>query len=314
MTKHISVFKKEVRDNFSLEAGGIMVDLTLGGAGHFKDMLENLESGTVIGFDLELVNITNLLQELQIEPKRINTEIWDLNYKSLRVFLVNRNFASLTETLSELQITGVDGILADLGWSTDQLDSIPGLSFKDVDANLDMRFSPELSVTAADLLNGLGERELLTLFERYADIVGKQAKDLVRGIIDSRKGRPFTKVGDVIEILNNKQDSALHRGSRELGALPARIFQALRIAVNQELSTLQSMLPQAWESLRSGGILQLITFHSGEEKLVRQQLEEWSVESCLENINKSEFLRPSVDELRTNLAARSAKLWSIKKC
>lgn len=294
---HISVFKNEIVENLGVKATGTYVDLTLGAGGHSADILQKLKGGTLIAFDLE---------EKAIELFKQNN-----SSKVNEIHLVNRNFGDLAAVLSELEITAVDGIIADLGWSSEQLERISGLSYREEDKGLDMRFDENLGVTARDLLNALGRRELLVLFERYADIRGGLAQSLVDQILLERKFKPFDKVRDLVKVINKLTNSS--RGKANFASLAARVFQALRIAVNSELSALQSLLPQAFAALAAGGTLQIITFHSGEERLVDEFCQQIIKRNQADRLYPTKFLQPSTTELRSNIRAHSAKLWGIRK-
>jgi 16S rRNA (cytosine1402-N4)-methyltransferase len=277
--KHISVFKNKVSQQLDVKPDGTYVDLTLGAGGHAGDILKQLKSGTLVAFDMDKLAIANF-QSVAAKASKAT------------VHLVNRNFSELHVVLAELGLAGVDGIVADLGWSSDQLGGIPGLSYQE-EEELDMRFDQTLSVKAKDLLNGLHKKELLVMFDRYADIRGAVARKLADAIIEIRNRKPFENTSDLKRLIENS------------GNLPARVFQALRIAVNSELSSLQSMLPQAWSALVPGGTLIVITFHSGEERVVKEVM--GNIQAGVKPV------RPDVDELRENIRAHSAKLWVYKK-
>ncbi len=327
MREHISVFKNEISENLSVVPDGNYADLTLGAGGHALDIWNQLETGTLIVFDLEQEAIANFVESLGEEnDPESGMQKFKIGGKTL--ITANINFERISEVISEYAIGGLDGIIADLGWSSEQLERIPGLSFSKPEEILDMRLG-ESGPMAADLLNGLGAPQLKQLLADFADIYGGKANRLVEEIIQRRKISSFKQVKDLLEVIDSASDSALHRGSRRGNNrfsgikqkhtgesstnLPARVFQAFRIAVNSELSTLQSMLPYAWEALKVGGILEVISFHSGEHNLVEQFCHDRIAELEAENIFSKQYLRPSVDELMQNLAARSAKLWGIKK-
>jgi 16S rRNA (cytosine1402-N4)-methyltransferase len=318
---HISVFKKEIIENLGIKPYGTYADLTLGAGGHSLEIWNRLESGTLVSFDVDANSLQNFVSTSGLECRDLGKGIWEIETKNQKPetqrswFLVNRNFNNLKHTLSEIEIEGVNGIIADLGWSTDQLETIQGLSHQK-SAPLDMRLDQNLQVSARDLLNGLYRKELMEIFESYADIVGKQLMRLVEKIIEFRKTKPFETTDDLMQVIDALA-SASFRGTRgrtqDTGNLPARVFQALRIAVNTELSTLQSGLTQALEVLLAGGSLEVITFHSGEDRVVKKLFHTWVVEAKASNLFATEFLQPSVAELQSNLRSRSAKLRGIRK-
>jgi 16S rRNA (cytosine1402-N4)-methyltransferase len=316
---HIPVFKKEIIDNIGIKPDGTYVDLTLGAGGHSLEIWNRLESGTLVSFDVDANSLKNFVSTSGLDWGDLGHGIWEfkshISNPTSQWYLVNRNFNNLKQTLSEIEIEGVNGIIADLGWSTDQLETIPGLSHQK-SAPLDMRLDQNLQVSARDLLNGLYRKELMEIFESYADIVGKQLMKLVDEIIEFRKTKPFETTDDLMQVIDALA-SASFRGTRgrtqDTGNLPARVFQALRIAVNTELSTLQSGLTQALEVLLAGGSLEVITFHSGEDRVVKKLFHTWVVEAKASNLFATEFLQPSVAELQSNLRSRSAKLRGIRK-
>ena len=320
MSEHISVFKKEAIDALLIKSSGTYVDLTLGGGGHASQIWQQLGvGGTLVVFDVEERAVEKFAMQLgfeyEFEPKGIGK--YQVDGKNL--ILVNANFERLSEVLQAHEINQIDGVLADLGWSTDQLESIPGLSYQNLDAKLDMRMDEHLSVKASDLLNALGKKELVRMFVEMADIPHKQSNQLAQAILQTRKIKPFEVMSDLIQTIESVFPSAPHRGSRKGPSFSGKwappsalVLQALRIAVNNELSTLQSVLPQAWNVLASDRSLIVITFHSGEEKVISQFVDLMRDEGSTDDLDV-EVLRPSVAELKENLRARSAKLWIITK-
>lgn len=307
--QHITVFKKELIDQLNLVAGGRYIDATLGGGGHALELLSRLDECTLIAFDLDIEALNKFKQALVdlgfVESNAEGKINATLTKAKQTVHLVNINFMKVEEVLAELGIKNVLGIYADLGWSTEQLERIPGLSHQKDEA-LDMRFDSALQVSASDLLNALSERELEMLFGNYADIYGKEARALTRAIVMRRPFRTTKQLVEVITALTSTGGDASKR-------MQARVFQALRIAVNGEYQALQEFLQRSWVTLAApDGVLAVITFHSGEEKLVESQFREWA-KSRSGVVTGANPLYPSVDELRQNLRARSARLWRIKK-
>lgn len=310
---HISVFKKEIIETLNV-TNGSYADLTLGAGGHSLEIWNKLSAGNLICFDIDLKAIEAFMNKEEFTDQtweQIQEGIWKLDIGSKKLYLVNKSFDNLKLVIDQLEIPQLSGIIADLGWADEQLEGIEGLSYsRNSDAALDMRLRADMQVKASDLLNGLHERELKQLFSGNADLYGKQLNDLVSAIINFRKSQPIEKVGDLLQIINSERTSATNHGARNL---PARVFQALRIAVNHELSTLQFLLEQCLNTLVNGGIISVITFHSGEEKLVAKAFDELVSEARAEHIFAQKYLQPSVAELRENLRARSAKLFALKK-
>lgn len=314
MSSHISVLKKETLEALNIKQEGIYADLTLGGGGYSLEILRTLTKGKLYCFDLEKRSTTNFIQKLETDGFKIKQESVKkviLQHKKVEVRVINDNFENINVYIEE----EVDGIVADLGWSSDQLDSISGLSFNNDSQELDMRFSEQNNVKASDLLNVLSNKQLKTMFERYADIYGRENDTLVSAVINYRKKQLFTTVADVKKALN------LHLPTQARGdTLIARVFQALRISVNRELSILEESIPIFFELLKKSGVLAIVTFHSGESKIVTRQFSQLErVGRCKFTILKKEtenvvpVVRPSVEELRENLRARSAKLFAIEK-
>lgn len=300
--EHKSVFKNEIIEHLDISPIGIYIDLTLGGGGHAKSILNKLTTGKLIVFDIDKKAIDNFQSEIGENEDR--------------VILVNKNFERLEDMIKELGIPSVQGIIADLGWSSDQLSYIPGLSFGH-DEKLDMRFDQNLQITAADLLNALYKNELLHMFAKNADIRGPLAIRLVNEIIKFRSHKLIATTGDLNAIISALSPATKHtRNPIKSGyadQLPARVFQALRIAVNNELSTLQSTLPQAWHILDAGGRLLVITFHSGEDRIVKDYFRKLVAKDNAVSILPNDFTQPTVAELKENIRARSAKLRGVMK-
>jgi 16S rRNA (cytosine1402-N4)-methyltransferase len=234
-----------------------------------------------------------------------------------RLHLAQASYTSLTEKLAELGWQAVDGILLDLGASSMQFDTPErGFSFLQ-DAPLDMRFGPHLPQTAADLVNELSERELADLIYKFGE--ERESRKLARAIVKARPIRTTRELVAVIESVSPRRGDRVHPATRT--------FQALRIAVNEELASIESVLPQAVTALRSGGRLAVISFHSLEDRIVkdffRQQSKDlvnppyeqiYAVErkAALKEVNRKPLL-PSEDEIQNNPRARSAKLRIAEK-
>jgi 16S rRNA (cytosine1402-N4)-methyltransferase len=324
--EHKTVLKKETIDLLYVQEGGIYIDTTLGGGGHSLELLDRVRNVTLFCFDLDKSNIEEFKiiieskypdSNLQILNQDSNAAI-DLNKKN--IFLINDNFSKLDIYLEILNIDKVSGVLADLGWSSDQLDSIPGLSYQDHFDELDMRLAHDFGVKASDLLNALGKKELVKMFEEYADIRGMNNQRLVSSIISFRNKKMFETVGDLISVIDKSNQFSSNRGgrrfSRNNNSEYSRVFQALRIAVNSEMSNLRELLDRGWKAIERDGVFSIITFHSGEERMVKNYFNKFiDIEEgrYISNQYGEVFTRPSVRELEENLRSRSAKLWSIKK-
>lgn len=304
--EHITVLRKETIDLLQPENKKVYVDMTLGAGGHSLEILSRAKGIKLICFDIDKKNIEafqKILKEQKLD-------------KDNEIHLFNRNFALLDSSLEEIGINGVDGIVADLGWSSDQLGEVAGLSYEKKDDILDMRMNPEYGVRAADLLNGLGKRELSEMFEKYSDIYGASNNRLVDEIRKFRNRRLFETVGDFINAINNAFGIDDFEKSKKGNKfqLYSKAFQALRIAVNNEFSNLNDALMKGFKSLNQDGVMSILTFHSGEEKVLSSFINKLDGDAeIVSRAQGNNFIRPTVEELVENLRARSAKLFGIKK-
>lgn len=282
--KHIPVLLDEVLSVFNPQSGGRYIDGTLGDGGHSEALLQKTApNGRVLGLDQDV-------QQIAVAKARLEA------YGD-RFVAVNSRFSNLEETSREQGMVDVDGVLLDLGISSRQLDNPDyGLTFAD-DAPLDMRLSLERQDSAADFLNRANEQEIADVLYVYGDRHNSRA--LARRIVQYRKKRAFEVARDLKEALNLWKPGGL-----------APIFQALRIWVNDEYAEIESVLPQAVSVLKQGGCLAVITFHSGEDRIVKRFLK--SHHELLEV--PKQIITPSVAEQRANPRSRSAKLrWAYKK-
>jgi 16S rRNA (cytosine1402-N4)-methyltransferase len=234
-----------------------------------------------------------------------------------RIHLAQASYTSLATQLAQLQWDAVDGIVLDLGASSMQFDT-PGRGFSFLhDAPLDMRFGPHLPRTAADLVNKSSERELADLIYRYGE--ERDSRKIARAIVKARPLHTTRELVAVIEAVSPRKGDRLHPATRT--------FQALRIAVNEELASLEEVLPQAVAALGTGGRLAVISFHSLEDRIVKDFFREQSKDlvnppyeriyeverkATLKEINRKP-ITPSDDEIKNNPRARSAKLRIVEK-
>ena len=303
-TKHIPVLMNEVLEYLDPKPGEVIVDATLGGGGHFEAMI-NKVSGTTkktvfIGIDRD---------KDAIERFKENSEVLSTlkTNKNIELHLVHSSFEDLSKIIEEFKISKVDKILADLGTSQDQLDDENrGFSYR-MDAELDMRMDTRSQVTAADLLNGLTEKELVKLFDELADMWGI-SKRMARAILKERKTSPILTTKQLKKLIY--QAVPLKHGSRTK-SLEARVFQALRIATNQELYALTRFLPQAFEALSFKGRLAVISFHSGEDRIVKSFFKS-KVETNEANII-DKLVNPMESEIAANSRSSSAKMRILEK-
>ncbi|MHB1652115.1 MAG: 16S rRNA (cytosine(1402)-N(4))-methyltransferase RsmH [Desulfitobacteriaceae bacterium] len=306
--KHTSVLLQEAVDCCLTHPEGVYVDCTLGGAGHSKLLLSRLgEKGKIIGLDQD---------SLAIEHAR------EVFVGDNRVTLVKSNFTGLEATLEELRVLPVQGILFDLGVSSPQLDQAErGFSYMQ-NAPLDMRMDSSGRLTAAEVVNQWREDELSTVIWRYGE--EKWAKRIAGFIVQARAARPLETTGELVDVIK----AAIPASARREGPHPAkRTFQALRITVNDELGALSKALDQGLRCLSSGGRLAVITFHSLEDRIVKERMHSWlgrctcpsglPVCSCgvksLARLVTRKPIVPSLEELELNPRARSAKLRVAEK-
>ena len=249
--KHISVLLEECLEGLNVKKDGIYVDLTLGRAGHSSEILKRLSpKGLLIGIDQD----KEAIAESDIRLSKIAS-----NYR-----LVKSNFLEVKDVLESLNIKSVDGILMDLGVSSPQFDDASrGFSYR-YDAPLDMRMNQDQELTAAIILNTYSEKELCKIFQEYGE--DKYSYQIAKNVVKERNVKPIETTFELVEIIKRSKPS---KELKKVGHPAKQIFQALRIAVNDELNVLYKTLPIAASLLNSDGRLAVITFHSGEDKIVK---------------------------------------------
>jgi len=290
---HQPVMVAEALEALAVKPEGIYLDGTVGGGGHAREIASRLQNGLLIGLDCDPTAVESARAQLQ--------EFSD------RVRLFHANFAQLDRVLDELNIQSVNGILLDLGVSLTQLDTAErGLSFR-LEGPLDMRLDPTQELTAADLVNSLDERELMKIFRDYGE--ERWAARIAQNIVRARRAAPITTTSELVRIIERSIPAAARYRSRIHPA--TRVFQALRIAVNNELDNLQKVLAIGFERLAPGGRFVVISFHSLEDRIVkrffRAQLKAGRAEQIWGPI------RPSPQECAQNPRSRSAKLRAASK-
>lgn len=309
MFDHTTVLLAETVDGLNIQPDGIYVDCTLGGAGHSEYLVKQLsENGRLICFDQDTTAIENA--KVRLAP-----------YID-RVTFVHSNFRYLKEELAALQIDEVDGILYDLGVSSPQLDTPErGFSYHH-DAPLDMRMDQTAELTAYHVVNEWRYEDLVRIFFRYGE--EKFSKQVARKIEAAREVAPIRTTGELVELIKD----GIPAPARRKGGHPAkRIFQAIRIAVNDELGAAEDSLTAAIDCLKIGGRISVITFHSLEDRLTKTIFKEASslpdlppglpiipdhLKPVLKLVTRKPML-PSDEELEHNNRARSAKLRIAEK-
>jgi 16S rRNA (cytosine1402-N4)-methyltransferase len=282
---HVPVLSAEVLEWLAPQPGQIIVDGTLGGGGHTRLLAEHVADEHGRGFVLALDR----------DPAAIAAA--ERNLAGLPVKVAQANYAEMPEVLDELSLERVDGILLDLGLSSDQLaDNSRGFSF-DAEGPLDLRFDPTAGEPAASLIMRLAERELADLIYQLGE--ERYSRRIARRLVEQRKERPIATAADLARLVRQCVPRSMDRID------PAtRTFQALRIAVNQELESLASALKRFPERLNAGGRMAVISFHSLEDRLVK---EAFRSDLRLEALTKKP-IRPSETEMSLNPRSRSAKL------
>ncbi|MBA4063942.1 MAG: 16S rRNA (cytosine(1402)-N(4))-methyltransferase RsmH [Isosphaera sp.] len=279
--RHAAVLPAEVLDLLDPRPGQTWVDCTVGAGGHTRLVAERLgETGRLVGLDQDPTM-------LDLARPRL---------AGLPVTLVRANFDQLPGVLANLGVGTVDGVLADLGFASDQLqDAARGLSFRD-DGPLDMRLDPSAGATAADLVNTLSEAALADVFFEYGE--ERHSRRVARKVVERRKARPFATTADLAAVVR----SCVPRAG---GIDPAtRVFQALRVAVNDELGALDRLLAALPRVVKPGGRAGVISFHSLEDRRVKQA---FRTPGVWEPRTKKP-VEAGPDELARNPRARSAKL------
>ena len=297
-TYHVPVLLQESIDGLNIQSDGIYVDVTFGGGGHSREILNCLGAeGRLYSFD----------QDADAERNIVDDD---------RFTFVRSNFRYLKQWMRYYDVEHVDGLLADLGVSSHHFDDeTRGFSFR-FDAPLDMRMNKRAGKTAADIVNGYSEDQLADIFYLYGEL--KQARRIASSLVKARQEKPIETTGDLLKVTES-----LFQKEREKKDM-AKLFQALRIEVNHEMEALTEMLRGACEVLGPGGRLVVITYHSLEDRLVKNMMKAGNTEGRIEQdffgrVNApfrlvgNKVVVPSEDEQQRNPRSRSAKLRVAEK-
>jgi len=303
-TYHKPVLLQESVDGLDIQPDGVYVDVTFGGGGHSREILSRLgPNGHLYSFD----------QDADAEKNVVNDD---------RFTFVRSNFRYLKNWMRYYEVEHLNGLLADLGVSSHHLDDeTRGFSFRFDDAPLDMRMNKRAGRTAANVLNDYSEEQLADVFYLYGEL--KQARRLATAIVKARQQQPFLTISQlmaVVEPLLSREKSRGGDSKKEM----AKLFQALRIEVNQEMQALREMLLAAQELLASGGRLSVITYHSLEDRIVKNVMRAGNPEGRVEqdffgrqksplHIINNKVIIPTDEEIETNPRSRSAKLRIAEK-
>ncbi|MBO5960615.1 MAG: 16S rRNA (cytosine(1402)-N(4))-methyltransferase RsmH [Paludibacteraceae bacterium] len=295
---HIHVLCEQTIDLLQIKPDGTYVDVTFGGGGHSRAIMSRLEDGgRLLGFD----------QDMDAYNNRIDDD---------RFIFVRSNFRYISNFLRYHAIDAVDGILADLGVSSHHFDDqTRGFSFR-FDGNLDMRMNQQAGKSAADVVNGYSEEALADVFYLYGEL--KSARKIARAIVNNRSKGAITQVQDLLRVL--QPYVGRDKEKKEL----AQIFQALRIEVNDEMAALQKLLQSSLEALKPGGRMAVLTYHSLEDRLVKNFFRSGNLEGKIEKDFYGNVLSPwklvnnkvivaDEQELTLNPRSRSAKLRVAEK-
>lgn len=301
---HYSVLKEELLEGLNIQDGKIFVDATIGYAGDSKEILKQIPNGFLYGFDQDKKAVEYSTSAL--------TKIGN-NFK-----IFNTNFVNMDETFEKIGIKEVDGIIFDLGFSSPQIDDEKrGFSFMH-DGPLDMRMSSE-GKSAKDIINEYSENELAEIFFKYGE--EKLSRVIAKNI--KKESKNISSTLELVEVIKNATGANyFYKNHPE-----RKIFQALRIEVNEELTVLESILPKAIKRLKKGGRIAVITFHSLEDRIVKNIFKKYSdidplvkglkdipeeYKPLIKLVNKKPIL-PSQRELEENSRSRSAKLRIIER-
>jgi 16S rRNA (cytosine1402-N4)-methyltransferase len=295
---HVPVMLQACMDGLAIKPNGIYVDVTFGGGGHSKEIIKHLKKGKLYGFDQD----EDAEQNIPDDP---------------RFIFVRSNFRYLSNFLKFHDETQVDGILADLGVSSHHFDDNErGFSFRFEDGALDMRMNQKAGMKASDVVNRYSEEQLATVFYQYGEL--KNSRRIASALVQARMEEPIETVAEFLQIIR----PFFYREKEKKDM--ARVFQALRIEVNQEMQALEEMLLQSLEALKPGGRMVVMTYHSLEDRLVKNFFKTGNFEGKSEQDFYGNFLTPfklinnkviiaDEQEQVLNPRSRSAKLRIVEK-
>lgn len=308
-TYHVPVLLHESVDALNITPGGIYIDVTFGGGGHSREILRRLQGNThLFSFDQDPDAEANMIKNMQ-------GEAWGQHERNHFTF-VRSNFRYIKNWMQYYEVERVDGILADLGVSSHHFDNESrGFSFR-FDAPLDMRMNKRAGITAADILNTYDEERLADIFFLYGEL--KSARRMASLVVKARSERPLLTTQDFIHVAE-----PLFKREREKKEM-AKLFQALRIEVNHEMDALKEMLLGATQLLKPGGRLSVITYHSLEDRMVKNIMKTGNIEGKMQQdffgrietpykLVNNKVITPDNDEQESNPRSRSAKLRIAEK-
>jgi 16S rRNA (cytosine1402-N4)-methyltransferase len=291
-TRHIPVLLGDVLDVLSPSPGKVIVDCTLGLGGHSAAILERVRpGGKLIGIDFDPANIA--LARAKLEAVGGEFELF------------HNNFAALPTVLAQAGVERVDGVLADVGVASTQIDDpARGFSYRQP-GPLDMRMDPTRGQPASALINRIGERELAEALLELGDET--DGSEIAKLVVERRKVKPITTTQELMAIVCEARDFTIERGAGAKLHPAARTFQALRILVNRELANLDRLLAVLPDVLKPGGVAAIISFHSGEDRRVKEAFRDGVRGGIYEEVSREPVVA-SEAEIRANARSRSAKL------
>jgi 16S rRNA (cytosine1402-N4)-methyltransferase len=295
-SEHVPVMRDEILRLLSIQRGDVVCDATAGGGGHLAAICRQF------GSTVSLVGIDT-------DPDALERAHPAVEAAGCSATFLHGNFREISALLRQNGIEHADRILFDLGMSSDQLvEAHRGFSFREENEPLDMRFDPRRELPSAyEVVNTWGEQTLTTIIRGYGE--ERHAKAIARGIVRARETNEIKTTGDLVEIILANTPTRYHHGRLH----PAtRAFQAIRIAVNDELSALKDGLSEAFEVLAEDGRIAVISFHSLEDRIVKQTFRHWADQEMGRRVTKKP-MRPSDEEREVNPRSRSARLRVFKK-
>lgn len=301
---HIPVLLNEVLEALKPSPGKFIIDGTTNGGGHLEAIISKIEAGKILAIDWDK-DVLERTKARVLVPAKIDIR-W-----------ANDNYAHIPKILERENFSKADGLLLDLGFSTEQLESLRGFSYadSDIDEPLDMRYQKyeadvdsggNVRATASDVINSLREKELADIFWKYGE--ERFSRQIAKKILEERAGKSIITVKDLVAVIKSAVPRFFRKGERDV---IARVFQALRIYVNDELGNIESILQDIPKVMGKGGRVAIISFHSLEDRLVKNRFKELEKEGVGKIITKKPIV-PTTAEIKSNPASRSAKLRVIE--
>ncbi|MFA4827494.1 MAG: 16S rRNA (cytosine(1402)-N(4))-methyltransferase RsmH [Candidatus Shapirobacteria bacterium] len=290
---HVPVLLKETIEILDPKPGEIFIDATFGGGGHAKEILKNiLPNGKLLAIDWDKDTVEKAKKNIVFQKPEVKLEIG--------------NYADLPKIMEKLNFPKADGMLLDLGFLSDQMESGKGFSFLK-DEPLDMRFSQNGDLAAAQVVNSFSEKELADIFFKYGE--ERFSRQIAKEILKERKRKRILTTFELVEIIKKAVPKNYERGRIN----PAtRVFQALRIYINSELENLETVLGEVSEILKPGGRIAIISFHSLEDRIVKNRFKDLEREGKAKILAKKP-ITAGQEEIKNNPKSRSAKLRALYK-